>query len=123
MPQGEMAFVLPEGGQEVVLNYTHERTKGANVKDLTGKALGKLMSVKNNGGDKTACEIMRRDTMSKLLIDLDDRLPTLAEAEAKTAEFVRWAQEDLPPMLGIDPEEARDHIVIATMPGQEWKMT
>ena len=45
-------------------------------------------------------QIMRRGDKVNLFLDLDDRLPSLEEAKAKTYEMVEWAKTDLPPLLG-----------------------
>ena len=38
-----------------------------------------------------------------LFLDLDDRLPTVKEAQEKTEEMVKWSQEVLPGLLGWNP--------------------
>ena len=59
-----------------------------------------------------------------LFVDLDDRLPSLEEAESKTREMVKWALEELPALLepyGVDPTPAwvKGNIAISVMPGQD----
>ena len=64
-------------------------------------------------------QIMRKGDMVNLFLDLDDRLPSLEEAKAKTDEMVEWAKTDLPPLLGFPAAWAEQNIAISTMPGQD----
>ena len=89
----------------VVKNYYWSR-EGFNVHndiDRWDELAPYLRAQDNPAGEYkgTACQVMTPDMMSKLFLDLDDRLPTLAEAKAQTAVFVEWAQTTLPDLLGI----------------------
>ena len=73
------------------------------------------------GDAKAWSQIMRKDDMVNLFIDLDDRLPSLEEAKAKTDEMVEWAKTELPLLLGKTAAWAEANIAISTMPGQDPK--
>ena len=64
-------------------------------------------------------QIMRKGDMVNLFLDLDDRLPSLEEAKAKTDEMVEWAKTELPALLGKTAEWTEQNNAISAMPGQD----
>ena len=81
-----------------------------------------LAAAKKKGGSDTWAQIMRKGDEVNLFLDLDDRVATLEEAEAWTAELVGWSQTELPKLVKqVVPnwDDDVNNIQISVMPGED----
>ena len=99
--------------------------KKALLRSKTGGAAGCWAQImRGKGFTAPGAEDEHEGDHVNLFLDLDDRLPTLKEAQEKTDQMVKWALEELPGLLepyGVKPTEdwVKDNIAISTMPGKD----
>jgi len=107
----------------VTMNYMRARTGDNVVEFRSWQDIKSLMSVKGNQCKGTASQTMKANSMSKILMDLDDKADTREEAEQIQAKLMLWATQTLPELLGYSPEQARDEQLLAISQrtvSQEW---